>query len=95
MSRSWEEVSRLPHPAAHSMLQKPPREDVHACPPLAERIGGGVGRNTTKSNRERRDRITARAERATSFPALEKSSNLVVQCNQFEIGSDSEEPIQT
>src|SRR3990167_571656 len=30
-----------PRPAAHSIFKNPREMDVHACPPLAERIGGG------------------------------------------------------
>ena len=32
-----------PRPAAHSIFKKPREMDVHACPPLAERIGGVAG----------------------------------------------------
>ncbi len=44
-------VKRLgPRPAAHSIFKNPREISVHACPPLAERIGGGAGAGT-KSNR--------------------------------------------
>ena len=39
-----------PRPAAHSIFKNPREMDVHACPPLAERIGGGAGAEK-KSNR--------------------------------------------
>ena len=63
-----------PRPAAHSIFKKPREIDVHACPPLAERIGGGAGaedapagaseRVSTKSNRDTEYKATSRAERA-------------------------------
>src|SRR3989338_9327983 len=40
----------LRSPAAHSIFKNPREMDVHACPPLAERIGGGAGAGT-ESNR--------------------------------------------
>lgn len=56
-------------------FQNPREIDVHACPPLAERTGGGAG---TKSNRATPYKAITRAERATSVQSLEKGSNLVV-----------------
>src|SRR3989344_8848145 len=39
-----------PRPAAHSIFKSPREIDENACPPLAERIGGGAGAGT-ESNR--------------------------------------------
>ena len=39
-----------PRPAAHSIFKNPREMDEDACPPLAERIGGGAGAGT-ESNR--------------------------------------------
>ena len=57
----------LSRPAAHSIFKNPREIDVHACPPLAERIGGGAGAGT-KSNRDTEYKATTRAERAPARP---------------------------
>src|SRR3989338_10552387 len=43
----------LRSPAAHSIFKNPSEMDVHACPPLAERIGGGAGAEGAAYSRAR------------------------------------------
>ena len=42
-----------PRPAAHSIFKTPREMDVHAGPPVAERMGGGAGAEGTVYSRAR------------------------------------------
>ena len=54
-----------PRPAAHSIFKNPREIDENACPPLAERIGGGAGRARSRIG-PLPYKATTRAERARS-----------------------------
>ena len=52
-----------PRPAAHSIFKNPREIDVHACPPLAERIGGGAGAEDAPAGAS--ERVSTESNRTT------------------------------
>src|SRR3989344_7071423 len=89
--------SRRFRPAAHSIFKNPREMDENACPPLAERIGGGAGaegapagaseRVSTKSNRTTSYKATSRAERANISIHSGNRFEQRLECTQESKGS--------
>ena len=55
-------------PAAHSIFKNPREIDENACPPLAERIGGGAGVEGAAYSRARESRHGIGAYDAVQSP---------------------------